>query len=914
MPPSFRNRFRRRSPGPSNNRRNNSSSISSSGGGGGGLKSFIDRRSSSTYSQQHNNQKQPLATFDACIEASDALAASSLSQQNQRQLSGSGREIGTVVCSYSKSENEGNNSDNEDKSSIASNIEDVIPDCSVLVSPDGALLFTHTHTKSTQDDKYPWTNVSTEDRDGVILEEEYESAVICGNDLSLNGDADANGFSARGWNHDAATVALKASSDVLANLTTFVEELASVRKEESACVANAVAKLSDCRNILEKKHMNRMGPIVSSGTNLSVAMESLEKYYEHCSESSLERWRIACSERGFQTSMPVELQELNNERVLVEDMDQASTRSTELIQGILPKLQNASDKAKVRTYERERALSNIRSQVSDAESILKKQKEWSASQHQRVAQEEANIDRLYAIKKMQQHEFYEEQRRKQDNARLDQLDSETEEPLSSEVWEMVQGIANSEDFAHTGYSPRQMTRKPTVEEVLKSRFDESGRAVDPEIQRQKIPHPPMSITRADVEKESEINDIKMVAAAADESVEDAAGKLLNIMSRADTTLRSATLAAETCMLSEANAAYNTMRSLVALERATLEERLRRLEVVETAIEAVDVRKDIDNYIQADKAISGGRARTGEDDDGGIAAALAVLNSHSESSGNTADSPRKYRNVERPSYFEGWGEGGEGSNDDEEDNNDVNPEIFGDVINLLFGVADGIHAPKSPDSPRRGKRERSASESSQSLKEEKVNTASKALEETSKRGQSFRKTVLYELNTQRSKDTEVKSKGNFEALCRIFNSFLSGCGSENVDVSNAKMLMILSQTFYMSNQEEEEEEEEGKDDKSKDRKSRIYIKSKISHHDIWDDDGFWDQALYQCVSESLAKSDVLLNYARASLPDGENRAARDPKSIKWHDLLPDEYSGAAAQVHSVVFAQLGTLSRKFDIRC
>ena len=93
MPPSFRNRFRRRSPGPSNNRRNNSS-ISSSGGGG--LKSFIDRRSSSTYSQQHNNQKQPLATFDACIEACDALAAASLSQQNQRQLSGSVRETGAV--------------------------------------------------------------------------------------------------------------------------------------------------------------------------------------------------------------------------------------------------------------------------------------------------------------------------------------------------------------------------------------------------------------------------------------------------------------------------------------------------------------------------------------------------------------------------------------------------------------------------------------------------------------------------------------------------------------------------------------------------------------------------------------------------------------------------------------------------
>ena len=73
---------------------------------------------------------------------------------------------------------------------------------------------------------------------------------------------------------------------------------------------------------------------------------------------------------------------------------------------------------------------------------------------------------------------------------------------------------------------------------------------------------------------------------------------------------------------------------------------------------------------------------------------------------------------------------------------------------------------------------------------------------------------------------------------------------------------------------------------------------------------WDQAVYQCVSESLAKSGVLLNYAKSSMVDGEIKAARDPRSIKWHDLALDEYAGAAAQVHSVVFAQLGTLSREF----
>ena len=254
MPPSFRNRFRRRSPGPPSNRTNSSSS---NGGISYPGKSFIERRSSQ---QQNNNKNQnnvPLATFDACIEACDALAASSLSQQNQLQFSGSGRDAGALICSYSPTsesaieDDEGVNDDghNEEgrtaqreeegtEDSSNNNTNEVnIPDCSVLVSPDGALLFTsgdtnnnkvaNNNNNNTHHDKYPWTKISTEDRDGVILEEEYESAVICGNDLTPNGDYDSNGFTARGWNHDAATVALAASRDVLCNLEVFVEELAT---------------------------------------------------------------------------------------------------------------------------------------------------------------------------------------------------------------------------------------------------------------------------------------------------------------------------------------------------------------------------------------------------------------------------------------------------------------------------------------------------------------------------------------------------------------------------------------------------------------------------------------------------------------------------------------------------------------
>ena len=65
---------------------------------------------------------------------------------------------------------------------------------------------------------------------------------------------------------------------------------------------------------------------------------------------------------------------------------------------------------------------------------------------------------------------------------------------------------------------------------------------------------------------------------------------------------------------------------------------------------------------------------------------------------------------------------------------------------------------------------------------------------------------------------------------LMNSFLTGCGRESIDVSNAKLLMILYQTFYLV-------DEVNGADKS-DRTTRIYVKNRISSHEIWTDDYFW----------------------------------------------------------------------------
>ena len=991
------------------NKQSTSSSSSSS--------SSPTRKFSSTVSSS-SNHSAPLATFDACIEACDALAASSsLSSSMLRQQ----QHDSSTNCSNYHDDNDDEDYDeddeiintNEKQTHRADSSNAIVPDCSILVSPDGALLFTLSQQASYStslcaggggsimqdddddddfashgnvlnknavnvEDRYPWTKITPDNNHqngAIILDEEYTSAIICGNDLTPNGDYDSNGFSARGWDQDAATNALYASRDVLLGMETFVAQLATVEKESASVVLGAVEKLRDHCNCIPPRSgrsSSGLGPMLLSGTNLHTALLAMEEYYESTSVNSLERWRMACSptssrhnNRSDLFNSTAKVEEKNGNGLLFSDNnnktdEQLSASSTkhpasppELIRGMLHRLQTASTKATTRTTERDRALSVVRSNIAEAENILRGQKEWAHSQWQRVVDEERNIDRLYLLKKMEQQEEWNEQQRKiiersrsdddsslhHQNSTTNVVDFSEEGPLSREVWEIVQGVESAEEFTHTGYSPRrEQVRNPKVLDIIRQRFDSTGHAMivdlDPNQQQQQqhqrhgvqencqtrvVTSVPSSrqITRLEVERESDIADIRRVAMAADESVEDAADKLLNMMSKADTTNRSARLATETCLLSECNGAADCLRALVAIERANLDDRLRQLAVFETAVNAIDVRKDIDKYITADKATSSGRSAAGDDDDGGVAAALAVLNSHCES-GDGDFAPKKYGNIERPNHFEGWTFHSDDDDNNSNNDDDVQPEIFEDVIKMLFEDTHSVHSVNEEGSSE-GHDSGSSSSSSrrrgspQLWNEEKLSSASDALAEQSKRGELFRKSILYELNNQRSKKTKIDEPAQFDALCGLFNSFLAGCGREANDVSNTKMLMILSQTFYTISKVVDGMD--GRDiyqgSTTKDRQSRIYVKSSIVHHDIWSDDDFWDTCLYQCVSESLLKSGVLMNYVNASVEDKNRTTTRkiDTKEIKWHDLSPNEYAGAASQVHSVVFAQLGTLSRE-----
>ena len=98
--------------------------------------------------------------------------------------------------------------------------------------------------------------------------------------------------------------------------------------------------------------------------------------------------------------------------------------------------------------------------------------------------------------------------------------------------------------------------------------------------------------------------------------------------------------------------------------------------------------------------------------------------------------------------------------------------------------------------------------------------------------------------------------------------------------------------------------------SPNRTNRLYIKSLLLDHPIWSDDNFWEQALYQCISEALQRCKIVNNvYCESDRTNAEEREdlAKSDLQVKWHDLPWYQRVEAAQQLHSVVFSQLAALS-------
>lgn len=812
---------------------------------------------------------EELKCFDACIEASDAMASISTSSGRVDDATG-------------------------------------LVDCSVLVSADGELLLIPQDQQTKEAKRLSLEAAmaaSPASKRRLIREEEerfldhargfwnherqpndlgveYQSAVFLGNDLYNHGDEVLNGFSAKGWSVTAASLAMKQSANAVGDFAEFVEELVLTKK---SCAAQENQMINKLRDMVEESAARgklieyqrylhesfpddnlvldvlpaRVGPLLSPGGTLQATMVALENYYSTLAESDSSLWR-----------------------------------KITLQSGALTQLQSAKHQTDDRVKSRQIALQEMMRRVKAMEEHLVRCKDDARLKWDQVHEAEMRVSQMVEEKMMERSRLREQQRLeriKQNEATRAKEAAEGNRGTmsSSEIWDMVSAVTASMDEG--SFEPIDIPHPQATVSRDKSWSDsEPGDEIselprstsmdedDSELVKQHIP----MTSRYDLEEECGLPEIRSAALAADEAVEDAANSLLSVLSNWDTTSRSARLAAETCLISASNAQASCLRSIIALERESITERLRLLEEVENVAKNIDVRADMNRYIASDKQKPGGQSFLGEDDDGGVASALAVLHTHADGDIGMAN-PTNYR----ASHLNDSGQELDG-----EDESSITPEYLEEAVDVFFR-ADPLLLAGAAGS---GKTENAQEELRAIV--EKLCTIGR---DKSPNARSRRSTICYSINAKRNSHAKIPSAVQFHGLCRVFSETLSGCSMDSSGVANAKLLMNLSQNFYCR--------EKDADGKGRD----VYLKSHLADHPLWQRDDFWDEALHQIVAESITHSGVIANIegpsSRMVTATTKKRSEwTETYTTKWHDLKEAERYQAASQVHAVVSAQLGAM--------
>jgi len=772
-----------------------------------------------------------LKPFDSCIEASDMLASTSTS-------SGRGVDGSTGLL-----------------------------DCSVLVSADGDLLIipqqqndaSNTIQKEGARQSWCWKKNSE-------LGEEYDSAVFLGNDLPDLGDKDMNGFSAKGWSMVAASLALKQSTDSMGVLAKFLEELVVTKTtstqqdfktiEKLRCMAGVqqaemkAPKVAEYQKYLQNNFAtenvnqrgkfrmmmqrqqqeqsidlqvspDRVGPLNQLDGTVSTTLRALENYYSSVAESDAKR------------------------------LKKMSERS-----GALTRIQNASRKTEERVRNRQAALQETMSRIKTMENYLKECKADAKMKWDKVHETEMIVTRMVEEKTMERNNLREEERRKQMDEDFDQRTGGTglkPGTLSLDILDIVSAATAS--MEEGSFAP-VVTQASNTSSVFTD--DENPISSD-----SFVPPEDMEFemdSRYEFEIMYRLPELRIQAVAADGAVKEAASSLLSILSTWDTTSRSAQVAAETCLVSSGNAQASCLRSIIAMERESMEERLKLLEKLENVANEMDVRADMDQYITTDKTKQGGRSYRGEYDDGGVASALHHLHDEDQVE------------IDTDGEIETHNSGEDGGTEELDDHASVTPEFIEEKLECFFRK------------DRLSRKELDANVTKLcaigKVKSSKYNTR--------------RSTICYSMNAKRSTNARISTLQQFEGLCKVFAAVLSGCNtSDESGISIAILLMGLSEHFYVK--------EGGK---------KIRVKSRLVGHSLWDDDIFWDRALQQSIKEKLNYSCVLSNFQRDRMMTTENKErsewAETPKT-RWHDLTEAERYQAASQVNAVVFEQVSTMA-------
>lgn len=699
---------------------------------------------------------EELKPFDTCIEACDDLASASAPSGRVDPVTG-------------------------------------LVDCSVLVSADGELLIMprsqHPSTTTTSSTTSTTTTTTTADKENQqsdchtkyarmqqILKQtakelgsEYESSIFHGNDLDATGDKALNGFSSKGWSTTATTMAVQQSADLLKVVSNFCEDLILTKKSSAASENQMLNRLHPVLEGTETRNdgmPNHGGPLLFAGGTAKEALLALEHYYSSSAEMESRLWRTLAEASG-----PV------------------------------AKLYQTQKLTELRAKNREDALAIMARNVKTMEEHLLACKEDSARKWDQVHDAEERITKILEEKMTERSRIREQQRLeqlKQDEAqRAMNAAHGTLGATSSEIWDIVSAVAAS--MEEGSFEPMDLPQIPLSAPRDMSQGEGPNSPFN-ETQQTDVMDAPFSVpiaSRHELEDEVNLPELRAAAVAADEAVTDAANDLLHVLSNQDATHRSARLAADSCLVDACNAQAGCLQAIVKAERESLQERLKLLNDLEEVTQRINIRADLDQYITQEKG-SGGGSFLGEDDDGGIAAALAVLNYHRDGNIFVGKSNSQLRDS---------GDG-DGCGDD-----DVSVDFIEDALEKFFADNPLLRSDASSNEEAIKGQEQFEIVVSRLCSLGKGNSSS---------ARSVRSTLCYALSSKHKVQPRIASEIQFAGLHRLFSSILSACSPDSSGVSLGKMLMSLSQSLHML-------DAEGKE---------IFLKNRLVGHEFWKNDNFW----------------------------------------------------------------------------
>jgi hypothetical protein len=187
----------------------------------------------------------------------------------------------------------------------------------------------------------------------------------------------------------------------------------------------------------------------------------------------------------------------------------------------------------------------------------------------------------------------------------------------------------------------------------------------------------------------------------------------------------------------------------------LQERLQHLTQLKEmfAWQEINVRDDLQAYINADKKDVGGQSHLGDDDDGGVAAALAVLSRQADQANGTGDGSALASLSDIGLYASG------SDGNDDEDSFSGGPDIIQTVTRE--GIQQAVGRFFTDDGLLKTE-ESSGSETDEAIETPlaELNSAVKILcdisGETSSTARRRRATMYYALNSKRSGNTEMNT--------------------------------------------------------------------------------------------------------------------------------------------------------------